>query len=76
MAPSIHPQDVANLILHLQTELALLEQDRGLSPDNQARLRHCQEILRQSIDQMHVRGWYQELTYGLREQLGRLEEWL
>ncbi|MDX2273012.1 MAG: hypothetical protein NW237_13840 [Cyanobacteriota bacterium] len=74
-----HPQDVANLILYLQTELALIEQigvEESISPALQARIRRCQEGLRQAIDQMQLREWYRELTDGFRDQLGRLEEWL
>lgn len=75
---SIHPQDVANLILYLQTELALLEQiaeQEDLSPRARAPIARCRNFLRRSIDQMQVRDWYRELTYGLQDQLGRLEEW-
>lgn len=75
---SIHPQDVANLILYLQTELALLEQiaeTEELSPAARASIARCREVLRRSIDQMQIRDWYRELTGGLQDQLGRLEEW-
>ncbi len=75
---SIHPQDVANLILYLQTELALLEQiaeQEDLSPQARAPIVRCRTFLRKSIDQMQVREWYRELTFGLQDQLGRLEEW-
>jgi len=75
MAAPVHPQDIANLILYMQVELAVLEQQPGLSPDSQARLRRCQETLQQSIDTMGLRSWYQELTHALQEVLGRLDEW-
>ncbi len=74
-----HPQDIANLILYLQTELALFEQQaaqEAISPEALAHITRCQTILRQSIKHMGLQDWYQELTYGLRDQLGRLEEWL
>jgi hypothetical protein len=76
-----HPQDIANLILHLQTELALLEQalhqaDSPPSPAVLAHLHRCQGSLRQAIQSMDLQEWYQELTQGMRDQLGRLEEWL
>lgn len=75
-----HPQDIANLILHLQTELALLEQSlhQGStppSPEVLAHLRRCQGSLRQAVQSLEVQEWYGELTQGLRDQLGRLEEW-
>jgi hypothetical protein len=76
--PSPHPQDIANLILYLQTELALFEQlaeKHHLDPECRAPVSRCRDMLRQSIRQLDVEEWYQQLTYGLRDQLGRLEEW-
>lgn len=75
---SPHPQDIANLILYLQTELALFEQlaeERHLDPEFRAPVSRCRDMLRQSIQQLDLQEWYQQLTYGLRDQLGRLEEW-
>jgi hypothetical protein len=72
---TVHPQDIANLILYIQVELAVMEQQPELSPDSQARLRRCQEILQRSIDSMGLRPWYQELTEAMQGELGRLEEW-
>ncbi len=74
-----HPQDIANLILYLQTELALFEQQaqrESVSPEALAHITRCQKVLRKSVDQMGLQDWYQELTFALRDQLGRLEEWL
>jgi hypothetical protein len=74
-----HPQDVANLILYLQTELALFEQvaaQEQISTEAQLHVWRCQEALRKAVDQLDLREWYHELTYGFRDQLGRLEEWL
>ncbi len=73
-----HPQDVANLILYLQTELALLQQradEERISDTTKAHIIRCRKILRQSIDQMQLRDWYRELTYGMQDQIGRLDEW-
>ncbi|NJK61288.1 MAG: hypothetical protein HC921_00110 [Synechococcaceae cyanobacterium SM2_3_1] len=74
-----HPQDVANLILYLQTELAMFEQiaaQENVSSQVQAPVLRSQAALRKAVDQLQVRDWYQELTFGFRDQLGRLEEWL
>jgi hypothetical protein len=74
-----HPQDVANLILYLQTELALFEQwaaQEGIPPAALRPIERSQEALRRAVDQFELREWYRELTYGFRDQLGRLEEWL
>jgi len=74
-----HPQDVANLILYLQTELALFEQwaaQEGIPSAALRPIERSQEALRRAVDQLELREWYRELTYGFRDQLGRLEEWL
>ncbi len=74
-----HPQDVANLILYVQTELALFEQvaaQEGIPPTVLQPIQRSQEALRRAVDQLELREWYRELTHGFRDQLGRLEEWL
>lgn len=74
-----HPQDVANLILYLQTELALFEQvaaQEGIPPTTLGPIQRSQEALRRAVDHLELREWYRELTHGFRDQLGRLEEWL
>ncbi|MGQ9838801.1 MAG: hypothetical protein ACUVRV_12765 [Cyanobacteriota bacterium] len=77
--PHPHPQDVANLILYVQTELALFEQvaaQEGIPPKTLQPIQRSQEALRRAVDQLELRDWYRELTHGFRDQLGRLEEWL
>ncbi|MEN9203771.1 MAG: hypothetical protein Q6K80_09690 [Thermostichus sp. DG_1_6_bins_120] len=78
-APYPHPQDVANLILYVQTELALFEQvaaQEGIPSTALEPIQRSQEALRRAVDQLELRDWYRELTHGFRDQLGRLEEWL
>ncbi|MEN9204316.1 MAG: hypothetical protein Q6K99_00395 [Thermostichales cyanobacterium BF4_bins_65] len=75
MSKPLHPQDIANLILYLQVELALLEQQPELSPQSRDHLRRCQDILRSSITTLDLHDWYRELTQAMQSQIGRLEEW-
>jgi hypothetical protein len=52
-----HPQDVANLILYLQTELALFEQwaaQEGIPPAALRPIERSQEALRRAVDQFDL----------------------
>ncbi len=63
-------QDIANLILYIQTEIQLFQ-----TTGEQKHLDNCLLELSRSIDDLEVRPWYDELIAHLRDQLGRLEEW-
>jgi hypothetical protein len=63
-------QDIANLILYVQTEIQLFQ-----TTGEPKHLENCLSELQRSIDDLEVRPWYDELIAHLRDQLGRLEEW-
>ncbi|MBW4699369.1 MAG: hypothetical protein KME03_16030 [Aphanocapsa lilacina HA4352-LM1] len=65
-----HDQDTANLILFIQSEIYLYR-----STGKAQHLDNCLQELRDAVDYLEVRPWYEELLYSLRDQIGRLEEW-
>jgi prefoldin subunit 5 len=63
-------QDIANLILYIQTEIQLFQ-----TTGESKHLENCLSELQRSIDDLEVRPWYDELIAHLRDQLGRIDEW-
>lgn len=71
-APATMPQgqDIANLILFVQSEIHLYR-----ATGEPKHLDNCLDELRLAVDYLEVRPWYDELLHNLRDQIGRLEEW-
>lgn len=65
-----HDQDIANLILFLQSEIALYQ-----TTGDRNHLDSCLVELERAIDDLEVRPWYNQLLLNLKDQVDRLDEW-
>lgn len=65
-----HGQDIANLILYVQTEIQLYQ-----STGKPQHLESCLRELQEAVDYLEVRPWYSDLMHHLSDQVGRLDEW-
>ncbi|MBC8123091.1 MAG: hypothetical protein H7Y22_14795 [Gemmatimonadaceae bacterium] len=65
-----HDQDIANLILFVQTEIKLYQHSGKAH-----HLDNCLAELARAVGYLEVQPWYDELLHHLRDQVHRLEEW-